>query len=144
MSRESDWTIDTLREYFQRQFEDSRRMLDERYATQTKALDAAFVATERRFEGVNEFRAQLADQAQNFMTRQEAGVRLDALSEKLDAETSRTQEKFSALELNLTSRLDLIQGHDQGSTKTTYSYFMAATIAISIAAVIVTIIFLRH
>ena len=51
----SGWTVDTLKEVMYERleaevrssaarFEDFRRMLDERYATQTKALDAAFIA----------------------------------------------------------------------------------------------------
>jgi len=42
--RPSGWTVDTLREFFQRQLDDMQRMLDERYATQVKAVDAAFLA----------------------------------------------------------------------------------------------------
>jgi len=42
--RPSSWTVDTLREYFQQQLIDNRVMLDERYATQVKAVDAAFIA----------------------------------------------------------------------------------------------------
>jgi cell pole-organizing protein PopZ len=38
------WTIEVLREHFQRQLDDLRVLLDERYATQTKALDAAFAS----------------------------------------------------------------------------------------------------
>ena len=38
------WTIETLRAHVVGQIVDLRTMLDERYATQTKALDAAFVA----------------------------------------------------------------------------------------------------
>lgn len=41
---ESGWTTDTLRYHFQQQIDDMRRLLDERYATQTKAVDAAFLA----------------------------------------------------------------------------------------------------
>jgi len=84
----------------------SQRLLDERYATQTKALDAAFkaaeaavdralasaekavskaeAAAERRFEGVNEFRQTLTDQAATFLTRAEGEARLTALSKELD------------------------------------------------------------
>lgn len=38
------WTLPALKEYIQRQHDDLRAMLDERYATQTKAVDAAFLA----------------------------------------------------------------------------------------------------
>jgi hypothetical protein len=114
--RPSGWTTDTLHEHLQQQLDDSRRLLDERYATQTKALDAAFAAAdkavqtallsaekavakaetaaERRFEAVNEFRGQLADQATTFMPRTEADVRLTAMDEKV----SRNTEDIASLQ----------------------------------------------
>lgn len=46
----------------------------------TKAENAA----ERRFESVNEFRAQLTDQAATFMPRVEAEARMVTLTEKID------------------------------------------------------------
>jgi hypothetical protein len=101
----SGWTIDTLKESVQREILDLRVLLDERYATQTKALDAAFVAAEkgvvtalasaekavtkaelaaeRRFEAVNEFRAQLSDQNATFITRVEFDAKLDSLEKQL-------------------------------------------------------------
>lgn len=41
---ESGWSVDTLHQHFQRQLDDMRDMLNERYATQVKAVDAAFLA----------------------------------------------------------------------------------------------------
>jgi hypothetical protein len=38
------WTLDSLASALQRQIDDLRAMLDERYATQTRAVDAAFLA----------------------------------------------------------------------------------------------------
>lgn len=43
-SSESGWTTDTLHVHMQRQLDGLTRMLDERYATQTKATDKAFEA----------------------------------------------------------------------------------------------------
>lgn len=102
----SGWTIDTLRASLRQQIEDLQRLLDERYATQTKALDAAFVAAEkavataldsaekavakaetaaeRRFEAVNEFRGQLADQAATLMPRIEYEAKHHALEKQVD------------------------------------------------------------
>jgi hypothetical protein len=117
----SGWTTDTLREYVQRQLDDMRRMLDDRYETQTKAVEAAFGAADRavqaalqaaekavnkaetaadkRFEAVNEFRGQLADQAATFLSRTEADVRITALTDRLNA---------------IESRLDVTQGRSTG------------------------------
>jgi hypothetical protein len=63
---------------------------------QEKAVNAALVAADRavlkaegsaekRFDAVNEFRAQLADQATTFLPRAEALVKFEALSEKIEA-----------------------------------------------------------
>jgi hypothetical protein len=40
----SEWTVDTLHTHIQRQIDDLRSMLDDRYTGQTKALDAALAA----------------------------------------------------------------------------------------------------
>lgn len=107
----SGWTTDTLRSSFQKQIYDLKTLLDERYATQTKALDAAFVAAEkavstaldsaekavakaetaaeRRFEAVNEFRGQLADQAAMLMPRAEYEAKHHALEKQVDDLTDR-------------------------------------------------------
>ena len=141
----SGWTTDTLRAHLERllaarqaadtrRFEDLRTMLDERYATQTKALDAAFKAAEqavqtalasqekavskaeaaadKRFEAVNEFRQQLADQTSNFPTRLEMSTRLDSIT----ADVNRNTQEIRALELRLTSRLDLMTGGQAGAS----------------------------
>lgn len=52
--------------------------------TSEKAIIKAESATERRFEGVNEFRATLADQAANLMPRSEYTVQHQALVEKVN------------------------------------------------------------
>jgi hypothetical protein len=139
----SGWTVDTLAQHFATQHDDMRRMLDERYATQTKAVDAAFLAqqtamqtaltaaeravatallsaekavakaetaADKRFDGVNEFRGQLADQAATLMPRRESEVALASMAEKIDSNA----RKLSELELRLTSRLDLTSGHTTG------------------------------
>jgi hypothetical protein len=44
VSGDTEWTVETLRQHFQRQLDDIRVMLEERHVTQTKAVDAAFLA----------------------------------------------------------------------------------------------------
>jgi len=118
-----------LHAHLQQQLDDLRTMLDERYATQVKAVDAAFaaqqqamttalaaaeravatalqsaekavskaeVAQEKRLEGVNEFRAQLTDQAATFVRREDVDVRLNALGDRLNE----TNTKVTKLEEN--------------------------------------------
>lgn len=113
--------------------------LDERYDTQMKALEAAFVAaekavnaalettekailkaetaTDKRFDSVNEFRGQLADQANMFMPRSESTTRWQAVSEKLDAYTVTTNERFSKIELRLESTVSTQKGGESQSER---------------------------
>jgi hypothetical protein len=113
-----------------------KEMLNERYATQTKALDAAFKAAEqavavalanaekatakaeaaadKRFDGVNEFRKTLSDQTTTFLPRAEYAASSSALSDRV----TMNAERVSALELRLTSRLDRGDGIDAGSAAT--------------------------
>lgn len=131
----SGWTTDTLQVHLQRQIDDMHRMLNERYATQTKAVDAAFAAAKQavdtallsaekavnkaedaanaRFEAVNEFRAQLADQASTFMPRVEAEQRIGQTAEKVAALESRHAADIALIN----SRLDLTAGRGIGIEK---------------------------
>jgi Flp pilus assembly protein TadB len=143
----SGWTVDTGMAHMQRQLDEMRRLLDERYATQTKAVDAAFVAqqtamqtaltaaeravatallaaekavnkaeaaAERRFESVNEFRSQLADQAATFMPRNESDVRWASLERQIAENTK---------------RLDQTQGRTSGMDKA-WGFVVAAVVAV--------------
>lgn len=127
--------IDQQARYFERVLAERVSQLDERYTTQTKALDAALAAaekavvaaleaaekavakaesaSEKRFESVNEFRAQLADQANTFLARSEGEVRFSALTERIDANV----KKITELELRVQSRLDLTLGQSAGIDK---------------------------
>lgn len=61
------------------------RRYTERFTAQQEALRTALDATERRFQGVNEFRATLSDQAATFATRDQ----VDALREIVSALSAR-------------------------------------------------------
>lgn len=54
-----------------------------------RAVSKAELAAERRFEGVNEFRGQLSDQAATFMSRAEALLQMQANADKIDALATR-------------------------------------------------------
>ncbi len=149
--------LDTQAEIRDRQIGDLRDMLQERYGTQTKALDAAFAAAEKsvataldsaekavvkaetsaekRFEAVNEFRGQLADQAATFIGRKEAEARIMALAEKMDASQARTEQALK--EVN--QRLDRTQGAAVGTSKM-YGWIIAAAGLIVSVVVMVNIL----
>jgi len=150
---------------FRQAIDGLRLMLNERYATQTKALDAAFKAAEqavetalasqekavskaeaaadKRFESVNEFRQQLSDQTATFPSRAEVSTRMDSMARDI----SRNTESQREMELRLTSRLDLITGGAAGaqSSRTEQRLNTGAVVAVTgailtAAAIIVTII----
>lgn len=52
-------------------------------ASAEKAVEKAEMASEKRFDGVNEFRASLADATRNNLTRTEADARFGNSAEKL-------------------------------------------------------------
>ena len=160
---------------------DLKDLLNERYATQTKALDAAFkaaeqavavalanaekatikaeVAAETRFTAVNEFREQLQLIINTFMTRVETEARLTGLSERVadmredltriggqvvprnETETWRTQmlERITALELRLTSRLDLNQGEHTGGERQDTERRLDIGVVLQLLAVLISI-----
>lgn len=70
---------DAVREAFERQ----KEAINAALMSAERAVNKAEVAAEKRFEGVNEFRAQLGDQQRTLMPRAEAENRLNALAEKI-------------------------------------------------------------
>lgn len=109
-SNVSGWTVDTLHSHWEYRHADLIRLLDERKESQEIAVKAAIdaaekavakaeLATEKRFESVNEFRAQLTDQAATFVSRIEAQSEQRRLTEKLT---------------ELTRRVDKTEGHGAG------------------------------
>lgn len=91
--------IAAIRDNFGGQIQNLKDSLTQAMNAAEKAVAKAENANEKRFEGVNEFRAQMADQAQRFMPRLEAEGLVRSTSEKVDA---------------LGSRLDKIEGRTAG------------------------------
>ena len=115
------WTLDTLRIHLQRQIDDRVTLTDERHKANQEAVQAALqaakeavakaeTAMDKRFDGVNEFRQTLSDQAASFPTRAE----MKAEVEKVAAEATRNTTRLAELELRLTTRLDTSQGAASG------------------------------
>jgi hypothetical protein len=76
-----------------------------------KASNKSEQASDKRFESVNEFRSQLADQTANLISRAEYSVQHKALEDKVTSLADRVIQ----LELRLTSRLDLAKGSNDES-----------------------------
>jgi len=124
----SEWTTETLKEHFETLLAERDNRLQQRYDAQQDALKAALLAqekavatamtaakeavtkaetaAERRFEGINEFRGQLADQQQTFIPRTEANAAIERNTERV----ADLVERVNAL----ASRIDTQQGKSSG------------------------------
>lgn len=105
-----EWTIDTAMQHILKIVEQNDLRYAQRFDAQEKAMQMALAeaskavnkaegATEKRFEGVNEFRAQLTDQARTFMPRAEAEIQMKAMAEAIEV---------------LRSRVEVSEGHGSG------------------------------
>jgi hypothetical protein len=84
----------SLKEYINDKLNNLEKSVDMRFhavntstnqalATADKATSKAETATEKRFEGVNEFRAALSDQARTFVIRSEFSLAVDRLEQDI-------------------------------------------------------------
>ena len=94
----------SLREYVDVRFLAQEKAVTTALASQEKAVTAALAAadravskaetaSEKRFEGVNEFRASLNDQSRLLMPRAEAEQRAASMAEKIDVLTARVNAR---------------------------------------------------
>jgi hypothetical protein len=122
------WTLKTIYAYFTKVIRDLRDYLDKRFNDNDKAVQAALVsqekavgaalstakeavtkaeaATEKRFESVNEFRAQLADQTATLMPRAEYVVQHQALADKFEVSAIAINNRIDALSKTLDDKID--------------------------------------
>lgn len=136
----SAWTVETLKEYLEALIDSHGRADRDRFDAQEKAVNAALAAAERavgkaeaaaekRFDSVNEFRAQLADQARDFMPRKEFEVQYGALAARVDALTNRDAKN---------------EGHDLGVTASTKIAIAVLGVMIALATATVSIVVAFH
>jgi hypothetical protein len=83
------WSIETLKEYFDKRFENSDESVKAALSAAKEAVTKAETAAEKRFESVNEFRNTLSDQQRNLMPRSEAEVKFESYTKQLDILTTR-------------------------------------------------------
>jgi len=143
-----DWTPDLLKIHFDQRFIDQNKAVEAALIAADKAVQAALlaakeavtkaeVATEKRFDGVNEFRAQLADQAATFMPRAEYTIQHRSLADIVDASVARLDDKINTA----TSQGERAGGASQTSQRYT-ALLVPSVISLltSIAVVVVAII----
>lgn len=106
----AEWTVETLLAHLIVILDERDLRYQQRYDAQQSAIGAALqsaqeavlkaeVATEKRFESVNEFRGTLSDQAATFISRNEIETLRAANDDRV---------------ADLTERLDRMEGRDAG------------------------------
>lgn len=79
-------------------------------AASDKAIIKAETANEKRFESVNEFRAQLNDQAASFVSRLEHNATIEGIKSEHNSAMKSIVEKFD----DMKTRLDKAEGRGVG------------------------------
>ena len=110
---------------YQQRFEAQEHSLQSALNAADRAVAKAETATEKRFEGVNEFRSQLADQARTFLPRQEYDARHETLVDQMGA---------------MGSRLTALEGTKSGRSEAIAWASAGFAIFVSVATVVVAIV----
>lgn len=108
MAAESQWTLETLKEFLLSRIDAAAQLQAEVSRAQQEALKVGLseadkaiqkndIATEKRFEGVNEFRKTLGDQQQTYITRNEVVALFKAMEDKIAVLTNSNADKIAAL-----------------------------------------------
>lgn len=119
---ESGWTVDTSREDLLSRIDCQEKLFDRRFTDQNEAVKTANAANDKRFEGVNEFRAQLSDQVNTFLPRKEYDARHETLENRVT---------------ELTDRLNRSDGQDKGSDLTRSDMYKLGGFVISVLGLII-------
>lgn len=82
-SRSDEWTTETLRIHLEGLLNAHAELDQNRHERESEAIKTAADALDKRLDGVNEFRAQLGDQARSFLPRPEYDVQQKALEERM-------------------------------------------------------------
>jgi hypothetical protein len=112
-----DGRIDALRETREREMAAIRREVTLINDASEAAIAKAESATERRFESVNEFRAQLTDTIGRFLPREVSDAQINELRVAIGT---------------LTARVDRMAGNDEGKSSSRTA--MTSTAQVSVAA----------
>jgi hypothetical protein len=91
-----EWNVTTLRAYFESMLAQWDKRVNDRLDAMDKAVNKAEAAADKRFEGVNEFRSQLADQQRTFIPRAEYESIHGLLTSKVDRLAEDLREHIAA------------------------------------------------
>jgi hypothetical protein len=140
-------------------FDDAQRAVNAALAAQQKSTADAFtasekaiikaeVATEKRFESVNEFRATLSDLQLTYMSRLEATALFKAIDEKLVVMQTNNEARLEVLRMNIEKNSESInkdvsglrESRSESSGKTAGANALWGYL-IAIAAIVMAVVF---
>ena len=93
----SGWNSRTLYEHFTQRFADQAEAAEQRFQAQESSVARLKEDYDHRFEGVNEFRGQLTDQAREFLPRVEFDAQHQALIDRIDRAKNQTVAIYLSL-----------------------------------------------
>lgn len=93
-----------------------------------KAVAKAEVAADKRFESVNEFRAQLADQANTFLSRTEALIAIAGVRTEAEGGIRRNAERIQ----ELADRINTAEGNRTGLSESHTDHRLDSSFMVSI------------
>ena len=114
VSLNEGWTLQAYIAHNEAIRRETDRRHEQRFTAQTAAILKAETASERRFDGVNEFRATLSDQAATFISRQEVDQQIRSINEKVDLTAS---------------RMDRLEGRS-GGMNSSWGYLLGGIVAL--------------
>lgn len=121
MTEEPGWTLNTLHIHMQRQIDDGKLAVAAALQAADLARTKAELASDKRFEAVNEFRATLADQTATFIPRGEYSEIQKAMDLKIQTVADQVRDQRAG-------RAALASG---------WGYFLGALAAVSTIIAIV-------
>jgi len=92
-SRSTHNTLISLREYVDIRFDAQEKAVNAALAASDRAVNKAELASEKRFDAVNEFRAALADSARLLMPRAESEASARVLAAKIETLETRVNSR---------------------------------------------------
>lgn len=107
------WTLDTITVHLSDKIASLKELFDEHTKSTERAIQKAEIATEKRFEEVNEFRKALSDQTAGQLTRAEYTVQhkaLEGLISAIDNRLTRMEVAVSTRHEGLTMTGAIILG----------------------------------
>jgi Mg2+ and Co2+ transporter CorA len=151
---DSGWTLETLRVYLNTRLEEMDRRVVEKFAAVVEAFKEdsrsakeailkAEKATETRFDGVNEFRSTLTDQAATFSTKPQLDEFKSLQQSVKDATNSRIDTistRLDRIEAANMGRHDQIEVSQQATDTNRGKFEFNMTSALSILAILAVVL----